>query len=1079
MLSVRSLYAQDTLTDEQKIRMNRLLDSLLHYPLFDYTLKDFGKSNTSRETSPSVWTPRTVPSTTSNRPATTVCYDSSGFYYLKNDTSQFRVGNLIRHKLDSSLYFCGSARTIFGVNNFTTRGLLGKLDPNGNLLWYKFIDSLNPVRFQNSGYEKIVQLRDGSMVLFGYMPNPSGIGYFDMLLTRVDMNGTVIWTKRYYSLYWPPQYNNYSAVGFVNADQDLNSNDIFASYRQQNGAIVARVDYNTGDFIWSKKYGIWAPIPIHGVKATPSVLKMYGTQGVSNSLYSFFIIDINPATGDTITSKSRLVTVGQPFNDYGLFYSFSSRILNELDNGHVVLTGGARGLTPMPGLNDPIVTMYLEYDENDSVVASRYLTAVGDSLDDFHFAYKIYPDSQAIMQTSLHADEFNWNEWEITTYNFSGSQVLQERKKASHNETFVSFGDVERMPNNGILHLSAATLQGDVLSCFRFMLTHSSDSSSECLGLYQSTIRTDTFNLTPTTRRVFFDSGLFNNYFVSSGPLTYRSRLMGGLTRIPGCSMVSFCDTIKLIASRDTVCGQSAWQIRVRRNPECGTDPTWTYDQSAIQSFTQIDDSTYSVQFNGAWNGWIHASLEGCTLMRDSLHVVVIPDTLSLNLGPDLEICSGNSIQLSAPSGFAQYHWQDGSSLPTFTVTQAGTYYLTALSSCGSQYSDTVHVVPHTAPAFQLAADSIRICRGDTTSISAPAGFSQYQWTPNQQISSINTSTVQVYPGSSLYYHVSAEDVPGCRVSDSVYVEVRQVPAIQLGQDLSFCTGDSATFSAGTGFAQVQWSTGPQSPQITVFQAGTYSVIGTAGNGCKAYDTIKVLNVYPLPTVDLGSDSIICVGSPRILHAGNFNQVTWNTGETGPSILVTDTGHYTVQVEDIHGCRGRDSIWISLKIIPPSQFLPGDTSICRSNDKIVISASGNYHEYLWNNQSTSNQITITSPGTYWLEVKDDYRCKGRDTININPKDCKSGFYVPSVFTPDNNGLNDLFKPTVYGTLNEYEMFVYNRWGQLLFHTKQIQDGWNGKFKGMPQNVGAYSWICVYRLNGGKQTRLSGTVLLIR
>lgn len=916
------------------------------------------------------------------------------------------------------------------------------------------------------------------MVLFGAILNANGYGFYDMLMTRVDMNGNVIWSKKYYSPYWPQQYNNYTSVYYINADQDVNSNDIFVSYQQQNGPIAARVDFNTGNLVWSKKYGIYASIEgLFGVMATPTALKMYGRQKLANDL-NIFVLHLNPANGDTISHTSKNLLLNQPYNDYGLFFPGTRRQIYKLNNGHVVLNGFAEPwLTNFPNLIDQSVATYLEYDENDSVVASRYILT-NDTIDSYHFLYKIYPDSQAIIQTSLQPITNDFYQWDISTAELNGTQILSERKKLIRNEQFISFGDVERMPNNGVFSLSSTMSVGDVAGPLRFLITHASDTSSDCLGVYQSTLRTDTFNLSPG-RRIYFDSSIFVNYFTSGGPLNFQSRTPGDLYRVSGCALISYCDSINLVAQRDTVCGQSAWQILVRKNPECGTSPTWTYDQTAVQSFTQINDSTYSVQFNGPWNGWIHASLEGCTLMRDSLHVVVVSDTISLNLGPDREICGGNSIQLAAASGFVQYQWQDGSSLSTFTVTQPGTYYVTATSACGSQYSDTVFVTAHTAPSFQLSTDSIRICRGDTANFSAPTGFNQYQWTPNQYISSVNAANVRVYPIGSQYYYVSAEDVPGCRVSDSVYVTVQQVPAIQLGQDISFCTGDSATFSVGSGFAQVQWNTSQQTTDITVFQAGTYSVIGTAANGCKAYDTINVLNVFPLPLIELGSDTVICAGTPRTLQAGNFNQVNWNTGETGNSIQVRDTGYYSVEVIDIHGCRSKDSLRISTKIIPPAHFLPGDTSICRTNERMIISAMGNYQEYLWSNQSTSNQISISSPGTYWLEVRDMYRCKGRDTININPKDCTSGFYVPSVFTPDNNGLNDIFKPTVYGRLNDYEMLVYNRWGQLMYRTKNIQDGWDGRHKGLAQETGAYTWTCVYRLNGGKLTRLSGTVVLLR
>ena len=115
---------------------------------------------------------------------------------------------------------------------------------------------------------------------------------------------------------------------------------------------------------------------------------------------------------------------------------------------------------------------------------------------------------------------------------------------------------------------------------------------------------------------------------------------------------------------------------------------------------------------------------------------------------------------------------------------------------------------------------------------------------------------------------------------------------------------------------------------------------------------------------------------------------------------------------------------------------------------------------------------------YVLTVKDNSGCSGKDSITVRPKDCMLGFYVPSSFTPNNDGKNDLFYPFLFGNIEKYEFTVYSRWGQIIFKSKTPGQGWNGKANGILQDSNVFVWTCSYVLNG--QSKLEkGTVLLVR
>jgi gliding motility-associated-like protein len=162
----------------------------------------------------------------------------------------------------------------------------------------------------------------------------------------------------------------------------------------------------------------------------------------------------------------------------------------------------------------------------------------------------------------------------------------------------------------------------------------------------------------------------------------------------------------------------------------------------------------------------------------------------------------------------------------------------------------------------------------------------------------------------------------------------------------------------------------------------------------------------------------------------------------------------------------------------PAAFLPADTFICIDQPK-EIRSTGNYNSYLWNTNAVTASIVADQPGMYWLQVTDINDCKGRDTIVLSPKDCPLGFYIPSAFTPNGDGKNDLFMPLLFGNVKQYKFSVYNRWGQIIFRTTELNKGWDGTIKGIKQNGGVYVWICTYQFAGEEVKTAKGTVMAIR
>ncbi|MBL0135724.1 MAG: hypothetical protein IPP79_17980 [Chitinophagaceae bacterium] len=365
------------------------------------------------------------------------------------------------------------------------------------------------------------------------------------------------------------------------------------------------------------------------------------------------------------------------------------------------------------------------------------------------------------------------------------------------------------------------------------------------------------------------------------------------------------------------------------------------------------------------------------------MNVFESPD--SIYLGPDITLCKISTYTFNAGSGFKSYLWQDGSTDSTLTIYLPGTYHVTAEDYCGNKYRDTVIVTQSPDLPFDLGPDR-SICIGDTITITAPAGFNNYNWSPNYKLNNRYSPTVSVSPIVDTTYMVIAEKSPGCLVVDSIRITVKTPSPLYIGKDTSFCQNDTLLINATPGFSTYQWNTGATSSSIKVTTAGNFSLIATDANGCRSKDTLTVLSLFPVPVVNLDNTSTLCDNIKRILDAGQHSSYLWQDGSTNRTYSVNNTGTYWVVVKDVNGCHNSDTSIVKNLLLSPSNFLDSSAEIC-IGQKLEIKAKTGYTSYRWNTNSSASLITVTSPGIYWVEVSNTDGCSARDTISVKAKDC--------------------------------------------------------------------------------------------
>jgi len=515
------------------------------------------------------------------------------------------------------------------------------------------------------------------------------------------------------------------------------------------------------------------------------------------------------------------------------------------------------------------------------------------------------------------------------------------------------------------------------------------------------------------------------------------------------------------------------------RSAGCTSTIAWLTD-TAYAIIKSTTDTTAKILFKKPGTTVLTAKLQnGCSIVNDTMHITIAKPSGVLNIGSDTTLCPGNTKSISAGTGFNSYKWQDGTADSVYSVTKPGVYYVTVTDFCNKAFTDTVHVTPAPPVPISLGPD-LQKCNGDSLTLQAPAGFLNYSWGPGYNISGNAGNAVTVYPGKDTSYFVKAEKTPGCFGFDTIKIIVYTSPVINIGNDTAFCTGGSAIFAAPGDFASYLWSTGETGSSITASQAGAYTIKATTANGCNSYDTAAILAVYPLPVENIKGNTGICLNTTQTLDAGTgFASYAWNTGSTAQTISIADTGHYKVTVTDGNSCLAQDSLFVSTIHPLPQSFLFNDTAIC-SYQPINLVPTGSYKNYLWNNGETGPFINITKAGTYWLQITDNNNCVGTDTVNVANKQCTIGFYIPTAFTPNGDGKNDVFMPLVFGDVSHYAFTVYNRWGQVVFASKTPGTGWDGTFTGKAQpGENVFAWTCRYKLGTDPEQFKKGTVVLIR
>ncbi len=342
--------------------------------------------------------------------------------------------------------------------------------------------------------------------------------------------------------------------------------------------------------------------------------------------------------------------------------------------------------------------------------------------------------------------------------------------------------------------------------------------------------------------------------------------------------------------------------------------------------------------------------------------ITVLPlPTVTTSASP-ATICSGSSSTLTA-TGASTYSWMPGplsGSPVTVSPTGTTTYTVTATAANGCTRTATRTVTVNTSPTVTASASSSTICAGSNTTLTG-GGASTYVWNPGN----ISGSPITVSPTGTTTYTVTGTAANGCTSTATRVITVNPAPTVTAtAGSPTICTGGNTTLTGG-GASTYNWLPGPLSGSpVTVSPAitTTYTVTGTAANGCTSTQTVLV-TVNPTPTVVVSATpSTICSGASSTMTATGATTYLWMPGSlTGTSVVVSPTTTTTYTVTGTSGCSSTATQLITVNSSPTVTATSSPGTICSGNNSTLT--AGGATTYSWLPGPLSGSPVTVAPAT--------------------------------------------------------------------------------------------------------------------
>jgi gliding motility-associated-like protein len=432
-----------------------------------------------------------------------------------------------------------------------------------------------------------------------------------------------------------------------------------------------------------------------------------------------------------------------------------------------------------------------------------------------------------------------------------------------------------------------------------------------------------------------------------------------------------------------------------------------------------------------------------------------------------------------------------GSSL---VVSEAGAYTATVFNgNCSGIAKDTAIITLSSLPSGTVSPAEATICEGEVQVLRATGGTS-YQWYRDGVIINGETKDSLVTSVAGNYSVVIYSNNCSASARNTSSVRVNKPTGAISPANAAICPGASITLTTSGGDSY-QWMRngvvipGATAATFTTSQPGSYQVRIFSGRCTGLSQNTVEVTAAPVPSGSItpAVDSI-CTGETKILKVTGGSSYQWYRDGTIIPGAVSDTlhankaGRYSVIISNDY-CNAPASNIATITVRAQPRGSSATFDVLKNAPYSLQARAGTAYQWtpatgLSDPSSRTPVVTTPTDIVYYVRVSQAGSCPVTDTIYVRAFIAPE-IYVPNAFTPNNDGKNDVLRPVPVHikTINYFR--IVNRWGEVVFETNRIGDGWNGVFRGKPQPQGVFVWIFDGIDANGKRVTAKGTSVLIR
>lgn len=483
---------------------------------------------------------------------------------------------------------------------------------------------------------------------------------------------------------------------------------------------------------------------------------------------------------------------------------------------------------------------------------------------------------------------------------------------------------------------------------------------------------------------------------------------------------------------------------------------------------------------------------------------VISAPVFSFDYPDKISYCDGSTATLATDVNAAyQYRWYkdgilNGNTTPTLNATVGGKYKVEVSACQGNSWSASkeVQIDFVKMPSPVITADKPAYCAGSQATLTATVPIDasqiknwaayQYRWYKDGVLNIANTSSLTVSQAGKYKVEVLSCSGVWTASAETIVSFITLAQPVIISNKAAYCIGDQAALSinfVNDGTYNINWyldgaiiNNFQNQTSITTTQPGSYTVgISSKLTNCSTQSAAYNLTFDPPPTLSIAQTvtSTLCYGqSVTLTTAYSSGSVKWSTGQTTPSIKVTNSGTYTATVTTASGCAVTARTTVQF-LNNPILTVP-DASLCQfTNETITLTAPAGYAKYEWNGQEGRNTFVTGKLGHVILKVTDQNGCTATQTVTVSSH-CND-IHIPNTFTPNGDLKNDTWDISGLDSDNSTTVKVYNRLGNLVFNQVGYAKPWGGTFGGKKLPAGVYYYVISAR---GASQVLSGYVTII-